>query len=181
MSSHLFLCLPCFFRLSLCLARWFWPDLMNGRHDHNTAFCVSLQWSGGLRVVRLPAGSWHKTSLLLTWSLYEMLSILRQHLISMACILLWSSAVRVHDSQANRKMDVTRERISRILELREILLSFQTGFNLVNAAVVCAILESMSAYEPSSVITEPRYLNFWSWWLFQTSVHLPWSLCWCGT
>ena len=34
--------------------------------------------------------------------------------------------------------------ISRILELREILLSFQTGFNLVNAAVVCAILESIS-------------------------------------
>ena len=32
--------------------------------------------------------------------------------------LLWSSAVRVHDSQAYRKMDVTRERISRILELR---------------------------------------------------------------
>ena len=51
----------------------------------------------------------------------------------MACILLWSSAVRVHDSQAYRKMDVTRERISRILELREILLSIQTGFSLVNA------------------------------------------------
>ena len=30
--------------------------------------------------------------------------------------------MRVHDSQAYRKMDVTRERISRILELREILL-----------------------------------------------------------
>ena len=58
----------------------------------------------------------------------------------MACILLWSSFVRVHDSQAYRKMDVTREHISRILELREMLLSFQTGFNLVNAAVVCAIL-----------------------------------------
>ena len=56
-------------------------------------------------------------------------------------------------------MDVTRERISRILELREILLSFQTGFNLVNAAVVCAILESISGLEPSSVITEPRYLK----------------------
>ena len=40
--------------------------------------------------------------------------------------------MRVHDSQAYRKMAVTRERISRILELREILLSFQTGFNLVN-------------------------------------------------
>ena len=70
----------------------------------------------------------------------------------------WSS-VRVHDSQAHRKMDVTRGRISRILELREILLSFQTGFNLVNAADVCAILESISALEPSSVITEPRYLK----------------------
>ena len=58
----------------------------------------------------------------------------------MACILLWSSAVRVHDSQAYRKVDVTRERINRFFELREVLLSFQTGFNLVNAAVVCAIL-----------------------------------------
>ena len=77
----------------------------------------------------------------------------------MACILLWSSAVRVHDSQAYRKMDVTRERISRILELREILPSFQNGFNFVNAAVVCAILESISGLEPSSVITEPRYLR----------------------
>ena len=34
-------------------------------------------------------------------------------------------------------MDVTREHISRILELREILFSIQTGFSLVNAAVVC--------------------------------------------
>ena len=45
-------------------------------------------------------------------------------------------------------MDVTRERISRILELREILLSFRTGFNLVNDAVVCAIMESISGLEP---------------------------------
>ena len=56
-------------------------------------------------------------------------------------------------------MDVTRERISRILELREILLSIQTGFSLVNAAVVYAILESISGLEPSSVITERRYLK----------------------
>ena len=65
----------------------------------------------------------------------------------------------VHDSQAYRKMDVTKERISCILELREILLSFQTGFNLVNAAVVRAMLESISGLEPSSVTTEPRYLK----------------------
>ena len=77
----------------------------------------------------------------------------------MACILLLSSAVRVHDSQAYRKMDVTRECNSRILELRDILLSVQIGFSLVDAAAVCAILESISGLEPSSVITEPRYLK----------------------
>ena len=33
------------------------------------------------------------------------------------------------------------------------------GFNLVNAAVVCAILESILSLEPKSVITEPRYLK----------------------
>ena len=67
--------------------------------------------------------------------------------------------MRVRDSQACRKMDVTREHISRILELREILLSIQTGFSLVTAAVACAILESISGLEPSSVITESRYLK----------------------
>ena len=63
---HLF-CLPTsfsvclvFFPLSLCLARWFWPDLMNGRHDHTTTVCISLPWSGGPHVVQLPAGSWHR-------------------------------------------------------------------------------------------------------------------------
>ena len=76
----------------------------------------------------------------------------------MACILLYS-AVKVHDSHAYRNMDVTRERISRILELRETLLSFQTGFSLVDVAVVSAILRSISSLEPSSVITEPRYLK----------------------
>ena len=67
--------------------------------------------------------------------------------------------MRVHDSQAHRKMGVTSKRMSCILELREILLSFQTDSNLVNAAVVCAILESISGLEPSSIITEPTYLK----------------------
>ena len=65
----------------------------------------------------------------------------------MACIFIWSSVAVIRDSQAYRKMQVTREGISRILELREILLSFQTGFNLG------------SGLEPSSVITVPRYLK----------------------
>ena len=64
--------------------------------------------------------------------------------------------MRVHDSQAYRKMDVTRECISRVLELREILLSIQIGFSRVNAAVACA---SWRGLEPSSVITEPKVLE----------------------
>ena len=76
----------------------------------------------------------------------------------------------VHDSQAHMKMDVTRERTSRILELRELLLSFQTGFNLVNAAVACAILESISGLEPSSVMSEPRY-----WKLVTVSSFCPFT------
>ena len=61
-SSHLFflsafvVCLV--FPLSLCLASWFWPDLMNGRHVHTTSVCIPWRWLGDLRVVRLPAGSW---------------------------------------------------------------------------------------------------------------------------
>ena len=74
-------------------------------------------------------------------------------------VFFFGALLRVHDSQAYRKMDVTRDRISRILELRKVLLSFQTGFNLVNAAVACAILENISGLEPSSVIIEPRYLK----------------------
>ena len=86
-----------------------------------------------------------------------MRSILRELLISMACIRLWSSADRVHDSQAYGRKDVTR--FSHTLELKEILLSFQTGFSHGNAPVVCAVQESISGLEPSSVITEPRYLK----------------------
>ena len=48
-----------FFLLALCLARWFWPDLLNGRHVYTTAVCVSLWW-WGLCVVQLPVGSWHE-------------------------------------------------------------------------------------------------------------------------
>ena len=71
-------------------------------------------------------------------------------------------------------MDVTRERISRILELREILFSVHTGFSLVNAAVVSAILESISSLEPSSVITEPRYLKLVT---VSSFCPIPFDLC----
>ena len=48
--------------------------------------------------------------------------------------------------QKHTGMVVTRERISLLLELREILLLFHTGFSLVNAVVACAILESRNPH-----------------------------------
>ena len=54
---------------------------------------------------------------------------------------------------------MTQERIILILERREMLLSFQTDFNLVSAAVVCAVLESISGLEPSSVFSDRGYLK----------------------
>ena len=61
LSSHLFFCLPCLLLpFTLRCKMVFWPDLMNGRHVHTTAVCISSQWSGGLHMVRLPDGSWHE-------------------------------------------------------------------------------------------------------------------------
>ena len=63
-------------------------------------------------------------------------------------------------------MDMTRERISLIFELTVMFLSFHKGFNLVSAAVVCAILASISGLEPSSVIIDPKYLKLFTVFTF---------------
>ena len=129
-SSHLFLCLPCLLPpfnvpCKMVLAR---PD-----ERETWPYHCSLRLFTIIRSSCGPIACWilARTSSLVRWFLYEMCSILRQHLISMACIFLWSSAVRVHDSQAYRKMDVTRERTSCILELREIV------WRLVTADSAC--------------------------------------------
>ena len=74
---------------------------------------------------------------------------MRKHLISNACIRLSMSAVMVHVSHAYKNMDMARERISLILELMAMFLSFQMTFSLVTAAVVWAILDSTSRLDPS--------------------------------
>ena len=148
-----------FFPLSLCLARWFWLDLMNGKHDHTTAGCVSLRSSGGLRVVRLPAGFWH--GLPHWWHGLCMRCVVScgstsfQWLVFFFGALLWGSMIHKHTGRwmwqgSASVVSWSWEKYS---------LSIQTGFSLVNAAVVCAILDRISGLEPSSVITEPRYLK----------------------
>ena len=89
----------------------------------------------------------------------------------MARILFCSSVVKVHDSQAYREIGLKREHINHILELGEMLVSFKSGFNLVNAVVACAILKSISGLEPKSDTTEPRYLK-----LMTVSIFCPFIL-----
>ena len=55
---------------------------------------------------------------------------------------------------------MTRARISVILFFRVMLLFLHIGFCLAIAAEVCAILERISDFGPSSGSVAPRYLNF---------------------
>ena len=59
------------------------------------------------------------------------------------------SSVMVHVPNAYTNTEMTRECISRILELM--------AFSLVTAAVVWAVLESTSGFDPSSDTIGPRY------------------------
>ena len=108
-----------------------------------------------------PMAAWIflRTSSLVTWSLYEMFISLLYHLISNTCVLFCNSAVKVHDSQAYRNMEMTRERISFTFDPNDLLFSLQMGFSFVRAAVACAILERTSGLESSSETTAPRYLK----------------------
>ena len=81
------------------------------------------------------------------------------HLISKACVFFTYSAVKVHDLQTYRNMEMTRERISFTFDPRDTLLFLQMGFSFVRAAVACAILKRISGLEPSSHTTFPRYLK----------------------
>ena len=54
---------------------------------------------------------------------------------------------------------MTRARISLTLELSWMFLSFHILFNLVMAAVACAVLARISSFEPSAEIIDPRYLK----------------------
>ena len=66
----------------------------------------------------------------------------------MACILLCSSAARVHAWYAYRLKAATSASISLILDARAMLSSFDIAFSLVSAAIVCAIQEMISGCRP---------------------------------
>ena len=100
-----------------------------------------------------------RTSSLVTWSLYEMRNILRQHLISMTCIFLWSSAVRVHDSHAYRKMNLTRERINCTLETERNTSVISNWFQPCQCCCCLCYHGEYLRLGTLTVITEPRYLK----------------------
>ena len=87
LSSHLFLCVPCLLPpfnvpCKMVLAR---PDELEtcSYHFSLRVFTVVSRSSCGLIACQILA----QTSSLVTWSLYEMHSILQQYLIFMACII----------------------------------------------------------------------------------------------
>ena len=80
------------------------------------------------------------------------------HLILKAWVLFFNSTVKVQESQAYRNMEVTREGISITFDPRD-MLSVQTGFGFVRAAVAWVIVVGTSGFEPSSETTAPRYLK----------------------
>ena len=84
-------------------------DLEMGPDHLSFHFLIKIRISS---YFQMAAWIFLRTYALVTWSMYEMLSNLRWHLISKACVLFSSSAVKVHDSQACRNMDITRQRIS---------------------------------------------------------------------
>ena len=52
------------------------------------------------------------------------------------------------------KIEMTKDRISLILELNAMFLSFHMVLSFVNAPIVWAILDNISCFDPSSVTTE---------------------------
>ena len=58
------------------------------------------------------------------------------------------------------KVDKMSVRISLTLESSEMLLSLHMIFSLERAAVVWAILERISGFDPSLEMIDPRYLEF---------------------
>ena len=75
---------------------------------------------------------------------------------------------------------MTRARISLTLELSWMFLSFHILFNLVMAAVACAVLARISGFEPTSEIIDPRYLKVdtvsSAWSLILMSFWMPFGL-----
>ena len=76
--------------------------------------------------------------------------------------LLSISAVKVQLSQAERKVDKMSVRISLTLEASEMFLSLHMIFSLERAAVVRAILERISGFDPSLEMIAPRDLKFFT-------------------
>ena len=67
---------------------------------------------------------------------------------SVACIFLSNSAVRVHILHAYKKTEMTKERLILILELRAMFLSFDMVLSFDNAPTVWSILDRVSCFDP---------------------------------
>ena len=164
MSSHRFLCLP------LRHPHWSAPCriVLASLDDHVTcSYHFSLHFfftevrrsSHGPMAFPILAF----TSSLVIWFLYYSVWDTEEFVEMSHLQCLYPFNVCCYDlcSHAYKNMDMTRERISLILELMVMFLSFQMTFSLITAAVVWAIMASTSGLDPSSNTTAPRHLKLW--------------------
>ena len=123
LSSHLFFCLPLFlFPFTVpCRNVFAKPeDLETWPNDLSFRFLTRVRSSS-----YSPMAAWIflRTSSLVIWSLYE-ISIASGSISSQKpAFFSLNSAVKVHDSQAYRNMEMKRERISFTFDPRDMLLS----------------------------------------------------------
>ena len=90
--------------------------------------------------------------------LHEVLKMSRWYLISIACIFLRNSAVKVHVSHANGETENTSTRRSLILYFKVMFLSLYMIFSLASGNLVSAALVRISGLDPSSLIIAPKFL-----------------------
>ena len=134
---------PFFSLLALFLVKSSWQGLVILIHAQTILTCVSLAW------LRCPDGLPDSVSdctvsdVVSVWDAKQFLS----HLISVACNFFRISAVNIYwVSRAYNSAEITRERISLIFEFRDICFSLQMVLSLASAAIVCAILNSIPAW-----------------------------------
>ena len=178
-SSFVFLS---FFLLSLSPAELSWPCPRIFRCGHTIWVSVSLPWLGDHHALQLHSGFCCEPPCLshgLCRKCSEVsYSISSQGLGSFSLFLRSRSSSQRH----KRKVDKMSIRISLTLEASKMFLFLHMIFSLQRAAVVWAILERISGFDPALEMIAPRYLKFSTssrlWLFILISLWKPfWVVC----
>ena len=97
--------------------------------------------------------------MLVILSLYDMFKNRLKHRIYNVVIFLFSSFVIVHVSHSFKKIELTSDCSNRIVSFSFSVLSYHITCSLDRAAIVCLVLDNISAFGPLSSMIAPKYLK----------------------